>query len=372
MADQGTPGALEMSSAFRVLEPPPPVCRALHAGQFAILGGLDNEDLQAVGLSPDRVRVLIRESDTLDPEGKATVQRAWDTSKDGETTWLRIMEETLDVSEGWRYALAASWALYSPFFDAQFLVYGPVGSRANALLHVAHVDLTVTEIQESCYSLAAEVAEGQVSAFESSALLASSMVAGGMAGYFTAGAGVPLVAKAAEWAGARLAHADDWVVDLAERWFVASALVEDDPVRVTKVAEGLYAEAGALSGTASSAVQGRRVRMLLSAYQSLLAALHEEGTTDSQPSIPNVVGMRLSDAKAALRTLGIEDIDEVDACAPAGEQRFAMMESKWLVRGQRPAAGTPYAEMRGPARLAYSRPNERVFTSVVERRLDDY
>lgn len=371
MADPGTPGALEMSNAFRALEPPPHVLKALHAGQFAILGGLDDEDLQAIGLSPTRVRALLRESEALDSEGMATVRSAWNTSKKGDTSWLRIMEEALDLSEGWRYALAASWALYSPFFDAQFLEYGPVGSRANALLHVAHVDLTVTEIQASCYSLAAEVAEGQVSAFQSSALFASSMVAGGMAGYFTGGAGVPLVARAAEWVGGRLAHADDWVVDLAERWFVTSALIGDDPSRVLKVAEGLYAEAGALSGAAPSAVQGKRVRMLLSAYQDLLAALREEGATGSQPSIPNVVGMRLSDAKAALRAIGVQDIEEVDACSREGEQRFAIMESKWLVRGQKPAAGTPFAEMRGPARLAYSRPDERVFTTVVERRLED-
>lgn len=346
------------------------MCNALHGGYFAILGGLTDEELEEVGLSSSKVREMIIDAWVADAARQQKVLSIWEASRSPNTEWLRLMEEMLDLDEAWRLALAAAWTLTSPYVDTAHLASGPLGSRANALLHIAAVDLTVSDIRETFVSMACEVAEGRVSAFTKGAMYFSSFAAGAVVGYVSGGAGVPLVTKAADWVGSKLTEPGGWELELTERWILASAFAQYDSERVTKIARMLYSEASELSRSSPGAAQSVRVKMLLSGYQSLMDLVREPDDFEGLV-LPSLVGMRLSDAREALSALGVCSLELVDAFAPQGSDRFPMLESKWIVRGQSPTAETPISELVGPVRLAYARPDERVLEAVVRSRLED-
>jgi PASTA domain len=92
------------------------------------------------------------------------------------------------------------------------------------------------------------------------------------------------------------------------------------------------------------------------------------GGDPAAPPVPDVVGMRLPDAKQRLSAAGFADVEHVDA---TGEGRRVLDAGNWVVRSQVPAAGTPLT-LGAPVTLRGGKPTDgagpiRVVRGVVPR-----
>lgn len=77
------------------------------------------------------------------------------------------------------------------------------------------------------------------------------------------------------------------------------------------------------------------------------------GCGSESASVPDVIGYRLDDAHNALKDIGFEQFDDVDAI----EDRTPMMDSNWVVLAQSPAAGES-AEVDSTIRLEIAKPED--------------
>ncbi len=346
---------------------PPPELTALHRlWEIAILGGLGEDGLIELGLNEEKVLRLL---DNDQGDGSAEAYRSvWASSKAGGTEWMSIAQPWFArPSEGWLAVLAGAWSLHNSFMDAALLDTGAIGNRANCLLYLTQAGATVTDVQFTYAQAAAQVAEGKTTAFDDAAFMAGSLATGAVVGALTMGAGIGLVTQAVSWAGGKLVEVDPWTEELTLRWLLASQLAEDDPDRTRHVAQAFYSEAGALSRTQPSASQGRKIRMLLAAYHDLITETESDGIA-ATATMPNVVGMRLSDATDALRALGLRVDSFFDAARPPGEDRVAIRKSAWIVRGQQPEPDFE-VERTTNVVLAYSKADERVLANDLAARL---
>lgn len=363
MSDAAT---FDPSRAFVDLDPPSYVTELHRLGEVVILGSLDDDGLNELGLREAGVLRLVDAA--ADDVSASTYRAAWTSSRAGDTDWMHLVQPWMDrTTDAWRAVLAGTWALHNSFMDRSLLDTGPMGNRSNCLLYLAGVGVTVSDIQYLYMNAAEKAAEGKPTAFDQAAFFAGSFASGFVVGTLTMGAGLGLLNKAVAWAGGKMMEVDPWTEELTLRWLLASQLAEEDPLRTRRVGQLLYDEAGALSRTQPSTIQGRKVRMLLAAYRDLE---HNSAIDDSSTSatMPNVVGMRLSDAIDALAALRIGVDESFDAARPAGEERYPMVKSNWIVRGQRPSAGSE-VEPNMHVALAFSKAGERVLANQLTARL---
>lgn len=362
------PVRFERARGIEQLDPPHAVLALLHAGDAVLLGGLTDEDLEGLGLTEPTIEALLRDDGVFDARESEQVLGLWRSSRTGDFGWIQDIQPFFEVDEDWRAVVVTSWALRNAHFDAEALVHGSVGARANTLLMLSGMESTVTDVQAIYLQLAAEVAEGKVTTFENVAFVASSAIVGGVVGSLTLGAGIGQLSKVAGWMGEKMIAVDDWVEDLSFRWLAASWLVESDPARVAVVANSFYVEAGEISRSQPSVAQGKRVRMLLAAYRGLSEELAQHMTANG-PLMPNLVSMRLGDARESLKALGIDRVTPFDAVAPDGQARSYYNASKWVVCGQWPDEGAALADAAKGAILGYCRPGERVPGHFLQKRL---
>jgi len=74
--------------------------------------------------------------------------------------------------------------------------------------------------------------------------------------------------------------------------------------------------------------------------------------------MPNVVGMRLSQAEAVLEGAGLVNVNSVDA---SGQDRVVLNPQNWIVRAQDPPAGRP-ASPGTPVTLRVDKPSDSAST----------
>ncbi|WP_156023116.1 PASTA domain-containing protein [Terracoccus sp. 273MFTsu3.1] len=357
---------VEVPQALAILDPPRDVVRALHIGELMVLGGLSEDEGQSFGITDFRVTELIEGTESFTPEERPLVTAMWHSSKVGGIEWLQSMNTLLEpIDEPWRAALAVVWAVRNQFLPGPGPDSGGTGTRANTLLYLSGMDMSCSDIQAYYRALADDIAEGKVSTMENLAFVVGSAAAGATVGFFTMGGGIGATAKAVGWLGGKFTETDDWVLDLSLSFLVANIFAEVDPGRVRAVAEAFYRNAGEMSRSEPNSAQGRRIRMLLAAYKEL--TLDAQGPDEAATlMVPNLVGMRLGDAKNALRALGINEMRLVDAVGADGQERGTMMENRWVVRAQLPAPGTA---RDARVTLAYSRPGERIVAHLLQDRL---
>ncbi|WP_157720573.1 PASTA domain-containing protein [Friedmanniella luteola] len=349
------------------LRPPQDVVTCLHAGDLVIISALNDEELGDAGLSAEIVRSAINGAPFCRPRSRAALAEIWTTSRSGDTAWISLMQPLLPHDPYWRSIVGAHWALYNAYFNEQYLDTGKVGTRANTLLEITDAGATVSDHQVLFTELAESIAAGKLSAFQHGAIFGSMLVAGGVVGFFTAGAGASLVGRAGGWVEGSLENVDDWVSELALRYLLASIIEEHDRKRHLGVAKTIHEEAQAIGRSDPNPRGSKQFRMLMGAYAKMLEGMAPD-TADTTQTIPDVVGLRLGDAKAMLRTAGFVTIVQFDAAPPAEGPRSAWSESRWNVRGQWPSPGVA-CDPSSTIRLAYSRPEERVRQQDMDRRL---
>lgn len=359
--------ALEFNEHLSRLAAPREVLAAHSLGEILMCAGLDESEVQASGLSDGAVIELINASPELSLISSDRALTMWRSSAEGGLAWLEVMREiVVPIDEHWRVAMGISWALRSQFTQGLVPDSGEVGLRVNGLLYASRLDFSCADVQHAYFGLAKDIAEGKTSGMEDLAFVAGSAVTGAVVGYLSMGAGVGVLGKAVGWASERLHAIDEWTLDHAYSFMLASAFLDTQPERAQMMADHYYRTAMEISRNDPSGGQARRVRMLLHAYKTLSAP------TDDRPAsvwVPDLVGMRLGDAVNALKAVGINTVSFVDAVAPEQEHRTPLSRNKWVVRGQSPAPSTK-ASPGIEVTLAFSRANERALPHLVDLRLN--
>lgn len=334
--------------AFVELGPTPDARVALHAGTVALLAAATDAELAAIRLSPESVVAGIESAGFLVPAGREKLRRVWELARARDFAWTsEIAPMVVPLPAPWRGVVQQVWCLWNEHLKEEALILGRVGTRLDTLLELTGSEATASEAVVLHATLAADIAEGKATAFESWALrIARNPVAGFAADHFTFGIGGFAMERVGSLLGRNLAQVDDWVLDLALRFVLSELVHEALPDRFDVVRESLFTEAQQL-GTSTD--HTRRVRMLLSAYRSMTGEIDW-----ARPRTPTLVQMRVNDALSVIGVLGVE----ADLVDPTGEARRMLDKSKWVVLAQHPEPGSTLSGH--PVRLAYGRAGERV------------
>lgn len=342
----------EEPTVFTQLDPPRAARVVLHAGHLLLLSVASDDDLVELGTSEAQILSGIRTAAFLEPSEADLYVSIWQSGRQAGLSWLEPFTNLLeslpeDSDDAWSSVLCSLWCLRHPVLPEHLLLGGPLNTRGNTLLELFGSDICIMDAQAAEHELASGIAAGSISTFENWALMAGAAVGGGLVGWFTAGGGNTLYLRGLNWFTDRIERPNDWTLDLALRFELATLLQRHASPRADLLVQGLLNDAQHLSRIPSEA---RRVRMLLTAH----SALTEKDTAPSgSVPTPDFEDVRLSDAVTMLNALGIEPT-LVDA---TGADRDVWDRSRWVVRAQWPASG---ADLNGECRLAFSRPHERI------------
>lgn len=346
---------------------PSEVVELHHLGELGILGGASEQELDSVGLTRTAVA---RHLASLDETAHAqALQTVWQSSLKRSLAWLELLGGRLErLSPGWRSTLTSVWATSSSFLPPKMLLSGTTGIRAGLLMHLTHTGATVFDVQSSVTALSETMAAEKPSLLEKSALLGTSFIGGQALDIFVGGIGATVAGHATSWGQQKLTKqltaVEPWIEELALTYTLALGLKSDEPALVKRVVEELRESASAISRTQPSAAQTKRIKLLLWTQHALLA---EHGEARAAAHVmPNVVGMRLSDAREVLKSIGYANISVADAVNPPQSARTPRIESRWQVRGQLPAEGGPLPDR---IVLAFSKPGESLLTAVMHKNM---
>lgn len=349
------------------VDAPREVIELYHLGEIGILGGASEQVLDSVGLDNNSV---FRHLEQLGDSAHASELRlVWESSRRRALAWLELLEGRLaPLSPGWRSTLTSVWATTSSFLPPGLLLSGTTGTRAGLLMHLTRTGATVHDVQTSVTALAETMAAEKPSLLEKSALLGTSFIGGQALDFFVGGIGATIAGQATQWGQEKLSRqltaVEPWIEELALTYTLALGLKSDEPERVQQVVEGMREAASAISRTQPSASQTKRIKLLLWTQHALLAEHGQQRTRGHV--MPNVVGMRLSDAREVLKSIGYGNLSVADAVRSPQEARSPRIESRWQVRGQLPPEGGPLPDQ---IVLAFSKPDESTLAAVMHKHM---
>lgn len=353
--------------SLAAVDTPREIVELYHLGELGILGGAGEQQLESVGLDRGAVTRHLEEMGA-DPHTEA-LRTVWASSQKRSLAWLELLGSRLEpLSPGWRSTLTSVWATTSSFLRPEMLLSGTTGTRAGLLMYLTRTGATVFDVQSSVTALAETMAAEKPSLLQKSALMGSSFIGGQALDLFVGGIGATIAGHAAQWGQDKLSRqltaVEPWIEELALTYTLALGLRSDEPARVKQVVEGMRESASAISRTQPSASQTKRIKLLLWTQHALLA---EHGEQHSPGHVmPNVVGMRLGDAREVLKSIGYGNFLTADAVRPPHEARTPRIESRWQVRGQLPPEGGPLPDQ---IVLAFSKPEESILAAVMHKHM---
>ncbi|MDR6119718.1 hypothetical protein QE370_002902 [Aeromicrobium sp. SORGH_AS981] len=353
---------------FDLVDAPREALLSLHAGETVLLGRLDDEDLDSVGMERGAIDRSIRAFPHFTEQEQQKILDLLEAVRSRSIEWIPLFGELVHDDEGWRDFVSLHWCLRNPWFDEINLSSGPMATLLDTMLEITRLEASVVDVQGSYAALAQEIADGKLSGTEEGLFLAGNVLAGAAVGWFTFGAGAGLLGKASEWVNGQARQADAWILELAMQCMTALTVSETRPEIHRAIVQDIRAKARPDASGGSTRFSERQLRMLRSAYAGLNAeGPAPEGSTDPLPDFSDWT------VRAAKQYCEVEGHGEpllMDAVQFDGP-RGIWDDSKWVVRAQRPSAGSTIEPGSRPVVLAYSRPFEGLRLPLLRRHLDD-
>lgn len=320
---------------------------ALSLGQFAVATAMEVRDRP--------LRRALAEAEPLLLAGGINGDDFLSSLRDNTTEWRHAFEDvsaTLRKAAGRTDLLALELCTHSPLIDAGELGASPAVRRLNAILDYLDVDFSASDAQMAFVSCLEEldpvgaefVSQDMVRAAEwaANALSIAHPLIGGAAsiGVGLLGGrdkessssdepveGAPELARLIASCRHALAESDVAAVAASARSLIATALV-DTSSRLAKDVERVRLGQGSVSAS-TLRERERRHAMLVNALE-LLSAFDEDGGVALDVTIPDVVGMRLSDASRTLAAFGAQ-MAAFDCLQPTGSPRMIWSEANWRI-----------------------------------------
>jgi len=232
----------EEARGFSNLDPPAEIRVALHAAEIAILTSLTDDDLEECSVSATLIEDEIDRAEFLDPDQRTAFGQLWVAGREGGREWLPMVMPLIPENSAWNVVLGLALTLWNPVLDEAVLGTGPVGTRVNAILDLLGCGFTTEDSQSTCLEVASGIAEGRTTALEKGAMTAGRVAATGLTAWFGI-PGEPVIDRAYSWMNGAAHEVDDWVLDLAIRYFLAVQVQEFDRDRSGVVRREFFDEA---------------------------------------------------------------------------------------------------------------------------------